>query len=138
MHGDMVETMRWALASGRLQERAVNDFWRAADVFHMATLGAAKSLGRDHDLGSLTVGKLADVVLFDFRRAHLTPALDPLGTLVHVGQGRDVATVIVQGRVVVEDGRATLVDEEPIRRDGATAAKNLWDRVAGRTPDGVP
>ncbi len=137
MHGDMVETMRWALASGRLQERAVNDFWRADDVFQMATLGAAKSLGRDHDLGSLTVGKLADVVLFDFRRAHLTPALDPLGTLVHVGQGRDVATVVVQGRVVVEDGRATLVEEEPIRRDAAAAAKNLWGRIAGRAPGGV-
>ena len=75
MHGDMVETMRWALASGRLQERAVNDFWGAPDVFHMATLGAAKSLGRDHDLGSLTVGKKADGVPLDFRRAHLLDAI---------------------------------------------------------------
>jgi 5-methylthioadenosine/S-adenosylhomocysteine deaminase len=131
MHGDMVESMRWALASGRLQERAVNDFWRASDVFYMATLGAAKSIGRDGDLGSLTVGKQADVVLFDFRRAHLTPALDPLATLVHVGQGRDVATVIVQGRIVVEDGRALGVEEEPIRRAAAAAAEHLWDRVAG-------
>ncbi len=62
MHGDMVETMRWALASGRLQEGAVNGFWQASDVFHMATLGAARSLGRDRDLGSLAAGKKADLV----------------------------------------------------------------------------
>jgi 5-methylthioadenosine/S-adenosylhomocysteine deaminase len=136
MHADMVENMRWALASGRLQEKAVNDFWGAPDVFHMATRGAAKALGREHDLGSLTVGKKADVVLLDFRRAHLTPAFNPIGTLVHTGQGRDVATVIVDGRVVVENGRATLVDEERIRHDGAAAAKALWTRVTGRPPAG--
>jgi 5-methylthioadenosine/S-adenosylhomocysteine deaminase len=136
MHGDMVETMRWALASGRLQEKAVNDFWQAADVFYMATLGAAKSLGRDDDLGSLTVGKKADLVLFDFRRAHLTPAFNVVGTLVHTGQGRDVATVIIDGRVVVENGQATLVDEDRIRAEGAAAAKTLWTRVTGHPPAG--
>ena len=102
----------------------------------MATLGAAKSLGRDHDLGSLTVGKKADVVLFDFRRAHLTPAFNPVGTLVHTGHGRDVATVIVDGRIVVQDGRATLVDEEKIRNEGEAAAKSLWTRVTGHAPAG--
>jgi 5-methylthioadenosine/S-adenosylhomocysteine deaminase len=134
MHGDMVETMRWALAAGRLQESAVTDFWQASDVFHMATLGAARCMGLDRDLGSLTVGKKADVVLFDFRRSHLTPALNPIGTLVHVAQGRDVAMVIVDGRIVVEDGRAVLVDAERIRREGAAAASSLWNRVAGQSP----
>jgi len=136
MHGDMVETMRWALASGRLQEKAVNDFWSSAEVFHMATLGAAKALGRERDLGSLEVGKKADVVLFDLRRAHLTPHFNPVGTLVHTGHGRDVATVIVDGRIVVEDGHATLVDEDRIRTAGAAAAKSLWTRVTGRAPAG--
>jgi 5-methylthioadenosine/S-adenosylhomocysteine deaminase len=132
MHGDMIETMRWALAAGRLQEEAVSDFWQARDVFHMATLGAARSMGRDHDLGSLAVGKKADVVLVDFRRAHLTPSLNPAGNLVHAGQGRDVAMVIVDGRIVVEDGHATLVDEERVRLEAAAAAKRLWDRVTGK------
>jgi 5-methylthioadenosine/S-adenosylhomocysteine deaminase len=134
MHGDMVETMRWALAAGRLQEGAVNDFWQASDVFHMATLGAAKSMGRDRDLGSLSAGKKADVVLFDFRRAHLTPAFNPIATLVHVAQGRDVATVIVDGRIVVENGRAVLVDPERVRQEGRAAAESLWSRVTGHPP----
>ena len=134
MHGDMVETMRWALAAGRLQEGAVNDFWQASDVFHMATLGAAKSMGRDHDLGSLTVGKKADLVLFDFRRAHLTPAFNPIATLVHVAQGRDVTTVIVDGQIVIEDGHAVFSDPDCIRRDARAAAESLWGRVTGRAP----
>ena len=134
MHGDMVENMRWALISGRLQEKAVNDFWSAPEVFHMATLGAARSLGREDDLGSLSVGKKADLVLLDFRRAHLTPAFNAIGTLVHTGQGRDVATVIVDGRIVVERGRAILVDEDRIRAEGAAAAKALWTRVTGHPP----
>ena len=81
-------------------------------------------------------GKKADVVLLDFRRAHLTPAFNPVGTLVHTGQGRDVATVIVDGRVVVENGRATLVDEEasPRRRRGREGAVDAGDRAtSGRT-----
>ena len=84
-------------------------------------------MGRDHELGSLTVGKKADVVLFDFRRAHLTPAFNLPATLVHLAQGRDIAIVIVDGRIVVEDGHATHVDEEKIRREGTAAADRLLD-----------
>lgn len=134
MHADIVEVMRWALAAGRLQEREVSAFWSADEVFHMATLGAAEAMGRADDLGSLEPGKKADLVLVDMRRAHLTPGFDPVATLVHAGQGRDVATVIVDGRVVVEGGRATQVDEERIRREAKDAARSLWTRVLGRSP----
>jgi 5-methylthioadenosine/S-adenosylhomocysteine deaminase len=134
MHGDMVETMRWALVAGRLQEGGVTDFWSSRDVFHMATLGAARSMGREADLGSLVPGKKADLVIFDMRRAHLTPSFNPVGTLVHLGHGRDVRTVVVDGRIVVEDGHATLVDEDEIRRAGEDAARRLWTRVTGTAP----
>jgi 5-methylthioadenosine/S-adenosylhomocysteine deaminase len=134
MHGDMVETMRWALVAGRLQEQGVTDFWSSGKVFQMATLGAAHSMGREHDLGSLAVGKQADLVIFDMNRAHLTPSFNPVATLVHLAHGRDVRTVVVAGRVVVEDGRATLVDEEEIRREGAEATRRLWRRVTGVDP----
>ena len=134
MHADIVEVMRWALAAGRLQEREVSAFWSADEVFHMATLGAAEAMGRADDLGSLEPGKKADLVLVDMRRAHLTPGFDPVATLVHAGQGRDVVTVIVDGRVVVDGGRATQVDEERIRREAKDAARSLWTRVLGRSP----
>jgi len=129
MHADMVEVMRWALAIGRLQEDAVTDFWQPDHVFRMATLEGARAMGLDHEIGSLEIGKKADLVGFDFRRAHLTPDTNSLGNLVHVAQGRDVDFVIVDGEVVVEGGRATLVDEEDIRREGARAARQLWARA---------
>jgi 5-methylthioadenosine/S-adenosylhomocysteine deaminase len=103
-------------------------------VFDMATLGAAQSMGMAHEIGSLAEGKKADLAIFDMRRAHLTPAFNPLGTLVHLAHGRDVRFVVVDGRIVVEDGHATMVDEEAIRREGEAAARRLWTRVTGRDP----
>lgn len=137
MHADMLETMRWALAAARLDDGRVTPDWSSADVFHMATLGAAEAMGRADDLGSLTVGKKADVVLVDMRKPHLTPSFNPFGTLVHQAHGRDVALVIVDGRTIVEGGRATLVDEDRIRREGEAAARRLWTRVTGQPPEAV-
>jgi len=129
MHADMVELPRWAIAIGRLQEGAVTDFWQPHHALHMATQAGADAMGLGAELGSLAVGKKADLVGFDFRRAHLTPCTNPLGNLVHTAHGRDVGFVVVDGRVAVENGRAMLVDEEAIRRAGAAAADALWRRA---------
>jgi 5-methylthioadenosine/S-adenosylhomocysteine deaminase len=95
----------------------------------MATMGGARAMGLADQIGSLEVGKKADMVFVDFAQIHMTPATDPLGNLVHVGQGRDVDRVIVDGRIVVEDGRATMVDQDRIRRDAARASADLWARA---------
>lgn len=129
MHADMVEVMRWALNIGRLQEGCVSDFWQPETVFDMATMGGARAMGLADQIGSLEVGKKADMVFVDFAQIHMTPATDPLGNLVHVGQGRDVDRVIVDGRIVVENGRATMVDQDRIRRDAARASADLWARA---------
>jgi 5-methylthioadenosine/S-adenosylhomocysteine deaminase len=129
MHADMIEVMRWALAIARIQEGRVTDDWQPHTALHMATLAGARAMGMAHDLGSLVAGKKADLVVVDFRRAHLTPCTSALGNLVHTAQGRDVEMVIVDGRVVVEEGRATLVDEAEIRRAAGEAARALWQRA---------
>ena len=90
-------------------------------------------MGLDDRIGSIEVGKQADFVVFDYRRAHLTPVTNALGNLVHVAQGRDVAFVAVDGELVVEDGRPTRVDEEAIRREAAQAIAALWTRARIRT-----
>ena len=128
-HGDMVELLRWALATGRIQEGGVSERWQPRDVFAMATINGARALGLEEELGSLAPGKRADLVVLDCRRAHLTPLTDPLGNLVHTAQGRDVEMVIVDGRIVVEDGHATLVDEDEIIADAKQVAAGLWERA---------
>jgi 5-methylthioadenosine/S-adenosylhomocysteine deaminase len=126
---DMTEAMRWSLAVARLQIGSVSDQWQPRDAFAMATSAGAQALGRDHDLGRLAAGYLADMVVFDFRRAHLTPLIDPLGTLVHDGCGRDVEHVFIDGRQVVADGEPVLADAGKIRAEAQRAAEALWQRA---------
>ena len=95
----------------------------------MATINGARALELADEIGSLTVGKKADFVVVDFRRAHLMPAPDPLGNLVHTGMGRDVEHVFVDGRAIVRDGRATRVDQQAILDDAARVAAKLWHIV---------
>ena len=131
MHADMVEVMRWALAVGRIQQGAVTADWQPETVLAMATLGGARAMGLEAEIGSLEPGKRADIAVLDLRRAHLTPARNPLGTLVHTGQGRDVEMVLVDGDVVVAEGRPTRVDEAEIRREAERAIAALWARASG-------
>ena len=125
-HGDMVELMRWALMTARVQEGGVDDDWQPRHVFHMATLGGARAVGMADRIGSLEAGKEADLVMFDFRKPHLTPRTNALGTLVHTGQGRDVDMVMVNGSILVEDGRPTRVDMEEICAQATAVCEELW------------
>ena len=131
MHADMVEVMRWALAVGRIQEGSVTEDWQPSTVFQMATMAGARAMGLEDQIGSIAIGKRADLVVFDFRRPHLTPNINPLGNIVHVAQGRDVEMVVVDGDIVVEDGQPTKVDAEAIRREADVAIRSLWERVRG-------
>jgi 5-methylthioadenosine/S-adenosylhomocysteine deaminase len=137
MHADMIEVMRWALAIARLQLGRVTDDWQPHHALAMATAVGARAMGLEDQIGSIETGKKADLVVIDFRRPHLTPQTSALGNLVHVAQGRDVEMVIVDGRIVVEGGRATLVDEDEIRRQAAAAARALWERARSGS-GGVP
>jgi 5-methylthioadenosine/S-adenosylhomocysteine deaminase len=125
-HGDMIELMRWALATARVQVGKIDDAWQPAQVFAMVTRNGARALGLEAELGSLAIGKKADLVVVDFRRPHLQPAPNILGNLVHTGTGRDVEHVYVDGRCVVRDGRPTLVDMEAILADANRVSARLW------------
>lgn len=129
MHADMVEVLRWALAIGRIQEEGVDDFWQPNDVLAMGTMGGARAMGLAERIGSIEVGKQADLVAFDFRRPHLVPCVNPVGNLVHTAQGRDVEHVWVDGLQVVAAGRPTQVDLDDILADAQRAAEALWQRA---------
>ena len=86
----------------------------SADGFALATVDGAEAVGLGDTVGSLEVGKRADLVVHDATRLELTPrGTDPVRQLVWAADGRSVVDVVVDGRVVVRDGRVVTVDLEP-------------------------
>ena len=129
MHADLIEVMRWALCMGRVQEDRIDDEWQPDDILEMATMGGARAMGLEAEIGTLEPGKKADLVVLNTDQAHWVPRINLLGNLMHVGQGQDVTHVMVDGRWVLERGRACLVDEEKIKFDAQRAAESLWARA---------
>ena len=83
-------------------------------VLEMVTIDAARALGMEQDIGSLEPGKKADVILVDWFKPHMVPMNMPLYRLVYFANGEDVATVIVDGKVLMRDRRVLTLDEEEV------------------------
>jgi 5-methylthioadenosine/S-adenosylhomocysteine deaminase len=98
------------------------------DLLSMATNGGAAAVGREDDLGSLEVGKRADVLLVHPHELDLQPVYDPGFTASRCVNGRDVETVIVDGKVVMRDRRLESVDEEQLR----ARLDERWPRIMER------
>ena len=81
-------------------------------AYEMATLGGARAMQMEEEIGSIEIGKKADAVLHDTDRPEWRPLLNVMNQLVWSADGRGVHTVLVDGRKVVEDGRITAFDEE--------------------------
>jgi 5-methylthioadenosine/S-adenosylhomocysteine deaminase len=127
---DIIAEMRYASLISRLIDRKYQGA-RPAAVFDAATIGGARALGRD-DLGRLAVGAKADIVVVDLRTTRYGPVRDPVNALVEYGCGADVETVIVDGEIVIEQGRSTRIDEKELFAQAEGAAKRAWDDWAGR------
>ena len=100
----------------------------AREAFEIATLGGARALGLADRIGCIEVGKRADLVMVD-ARPHL-PNGDVYTTLVYSCRGADVRTVLVDGRVVVEDVRLLTLDLEAVREEAIAARDALVARAA--------
>lgn len=86
----------------------------AKEVVKMATRGGAEVLGMEQEIGSLAAGKFADIITINLNKPHLTPIFDPYSHLVYCVGGEDVANVIVNGKVIMENRRVKTLDEEKI------------------------
>ncbi len=112
-NSNLLETMRSMYLIAVLYKDARQD-WRmipAETALELATIGGAHALGLGNEIGSIEVGKKADLVLFDTQRPEWSALHNPINSLVYNADGRSVHTVIVDGRVVVEDSRPVFVDE---------------------------
>jgi 5-methylthioadenosine/S-adenosylhomocysteine deaminase len=106
---DMWQAMRQAALLARLTGGRP-DVAGATEVLRAATIEGARALGLGDEIGSVEVGKRADLVLLDLAAPHLTPVHDVAALLVFAAGRGDVTDVLVDGEVVVRDRRSTRVD----------------------------
>jgi 5-methylthioadenosine/S-adenosylhomocysteine deaminase len=97
----------------------------AATVLKMATIQGAKALGLDAVIGSLDIGKKADVIILDTRKPHLVPVYNPVSHIVYAARGSDVRDVIVNGRLLVKDRKLLTIDLENIMEKMITFSKTI-------------
>ncbi|MEN6360275.1 MAG: amidohydrolase [Smithella sp.] len=97
----------------------------AKTTVRMATINGAKALGLDHLTGSLDVGKKADIILIGLDKPHLTPIYSEYSHLVYAAGGADVDTVIINGKVVMEDRRLLTLNESDIMHQVREIAVNI-------------
>jgi 5-methylthioadenosine/S-adenosylhomocysteine deaminase len=116
----------------RFRDPTVMPAW---EVLRMATIEGAEAIGLGDQIGSLRVGKQADLIVVDLRALNLSPVItDPVRNivpnLVYAASGREVKTVMVAGRLLVRNGQVLTADENAIRSEAQVQATALAKRVA--------
>lgn len=97
----------------------------AATAIRMATINGAKALGMKDKLGSIEVGKKADIILIDLKKPHLCPLNNPISAISYSAQGSDVHTVIVNGKILMENYELKTIDVEQAMYEADKASREL-------------
>jgi 5-methylthioadenosine/S-adenosylhomocysteine deaminase len=136
---NMYEAMRLASFASKVQGPDVQDWLTTEETLRAATEGGARALGLEKQIGRLLPGYKADIVFLDLHHINWIPTNDPVNALVHTEDGTAVHSVMIGGRMVVEDRKLLTVDlaklaakaeESRVRREKITGpAKKLYDRL---------
>jgi len=102
----------------------------ALTALRMATTGGARALGLADQIGSVEVGKRADLQLINLDRLHTTPRPDPISTIVYAAEAGDVETVIIDGQIVMRERRLLTFNEEGVITQAREHARVFWDSLA--------
>jgi 5-methylthioadenosine/S-adenosylhomocysteine deaminase len=128
-HFDMLQTARLAQFTQHLLHNHDRYLLPPGKIFEMITIDAARAIGMEHEIGSLEIGKKADIAIIDMRKPHLMPMWMPVHRLVHQVLGSDVDTVIVDGRILMEGGKVLTTDVEAAITFGQEEALALAARA---------
>ncbi|MGJ3355530.1 amidohydrolase [Providencia sp. Je.9.19] len=131
MSSNTLTTMNELGLVGKVHKLANKD--RAAmppiTVVEMATMGSAKALHMEDKLGSLEVGKLADIIVVDTKSPNMVPMYSPFAALVYGANGANVRHTIVDGKILMEDRKLQTVDEKEIIQEAQKFAKQVRETV---------
>jgi len=102
----------------------------AKEVYEMATINGAAAIGLEADIGTIEVGKKADMALLDIKTIRMTPFRNPMSHLVYSAQGGDVDTVICNGEVLMENKKLLTIDEAMVIEMAQNAAEEMLTKKA--------
>lgn len=128
MHGNIIEAMKLGVHCARVRT-GDGTKWQPMDMLEMLTVNGAKAIGMEDKLGSIEEDKIADIIAIDLQKPHLYPLVNPVGSFVHNAIGSDVRWVMIDGKIVVDDGKLQTVDEEQVLREAQKAADFTWKEL---------
>ncbi len=139
-NSNLVETNRamYLIAVLYKDARRTSNAITAETALELATISGAKTLGLGDEIGSIEPGKKADMALYDTRRAEWATLFNPVNSLVYNADGRSVHTVIVDGRVVVEDHTPLFVDEQALIAEVQAVGESMLARTGLSFPSPWP
>ncbi|MEX3845481.1 amidohydrolase family protein [Paraburkholderia sp. BR10882] len=105
------------------------------EIFHAATLSGAQSVGAGGEIGSLEVGKKADLVLINLNTVAMRPLIRLTSNLVHYGHPGIVDTVIVDGEYVLREAKVVTFDELALLQEAESVTRRVWQRMFDENPD---
>ena len=103
----------------------------ASRTLRMATIDGAKAMGLDSEIGSLEIGKRADVAVVRLDRLHATPVMDVVSALVYSAETDDVDTVIIDGEIIMRERKLLKVNEKQIINDAQVQREELTADLRG-------
>lgn len=124
---NFIAEMRWAAVLTRVVDGNFQA-GRPRDVFNSATLGGCRFIQRP-DLGRLAPGSKADILIINLDHMALAPYHDPIKALIDYGDSRDIETVIVDGKTLVEKGHSVLCDEADVYAQAREAVHRAWGAI---------
>lgn len=134
---NMDENMLHVLRTGLFAERIRRHTPMAPQPEQMlewATMGSARALGISDEVGSLEVGKKADLFIINTMRPHLVPNHRIVSAFIHNGQADDIEAVMVDGNWLMRDGKLLTIDEEDVVARAEEMGQAIWRRLLERNP----
>ena len=137
---DVFEVMRVALLTERISRNDAIPGTRPQpeDVLEDATQGGARAVRQSTLLGSLAVGRKADLIVVDTRRAHLVPAGRIVSAWIHNGQPSDIESSMVDGQFIMRDRKVLTLDEDAIVAEADKVGRRIWGQVKAAGAIAVP
>jgi len=137
---DLFEVMRIALVTERISRDDAFPGVRPQpeDVLEDATKGGARAVHQESALGSLEVGKKADIIVLDTQRAHLVPAGRIVSAWIHNGQPSDIESSMVDGQFIMRNRKVLTMDEDRIVAEADKVGRRIWSRVLEGRPLPIP